>query len=380
MATTQTENKSGLRLFRVGGIQIRLDYSWFIVFALVLWSVSSGYFPIAYPGQSVRTYWTVGLLATFFFFLSVITHELSHSFMALRSGIKIPEITLFIFGGVARLSEEANDPKTEIKIAAVGPFTSFALALLFWLVAKGLSGEQPSIVVEMFAYLAWINVALGVFNLVPGFPLDGGRILRALWWWKTGSMVDATRVASDWGKGFAVALMVLGGIQIFSGALVGGIWFILIGLFLRGIAEGSYQELALRKLLEGTRVEDVMIRDVVSTSADLSVKRAIYDYFLRYGYHGFPVTTDSKVLGMVSIAGVKDVPENEQADKTVAEIMTPLSGEMTIQPQTPLPDALKKLSQSNLGRLLVMRGDEMVGMITKTGLLRLLEIRQVLAK
>jgi CBS domain-containing protein len=246
--------------------------------------------------------------------------------------------------------------------------------------ANLVSGDQPSIVVEMFAYLGWINVALGVFNLVPGFPLDGGRILRALWWWKTGSMVEATRVASDWGKGFALALMILGGLQIFSGVLVGGVWFILIGLFLRGMAEGSYHELALRKSLEGTRVEDVMIRDVVTASAGLSLKRAIYDYFLRYGYHGFPVTTNGKVVGVISIAGVKDVPENEQADKTVAEIMTPLSGEMTIQPQTPLPDALKKLSQSNLGRLLVMRGDEMVGIITKTGLLRFLEIKRALAK
>ncbi|MGH7845929.1 MAG: site-2 protease family protein [Candidatus Binatia bacterium] len=380
MAEATNEKTSGLRLFSVRGIQIKLDYSWFIVFALVLWSLSAGYFPNAYPGQSTQTYWTVGFLATFFFFLSIVTHELSHAFMAMRSGIKIPEITLFIFGGVARLSEDASDPKTEFKIAAVGPLTSFALAFLFWLIANLLRGEQPSIVVEVFGYLTWINVALGVFNLLPGFPLDGGRVLRAFWWWKTGSMLDATRLASDWGKGLAIALMILGGLQIFSGGLIGGIWIILIGMFLRGMAEGSYQELALRKSLEGTRVEDVMIRDVVTASADLSLKRIIYDYFLRYGYHGFPVTTNGKVLGVISVAGVKDVAEIEQAGKTVAQVMTPLNDEMTIRRETPLSEALRRMSQGNLGRLLVMQGDEMVGMVTQTGLLRFLEIKRALEK
>ncbi|HWP59677.1 MAG TPA: site-2 protease family protein [Candidatus Acidoferrales bacterium] len=380
MATNDSTRGSGLRLFRIGGIQITLDYSWFMVFALVLWSLSAGYFPNAYPGQPTQTYWTVGLLATFLFFFSIITHELSHSLMAIRSGIKIPEITLFIFGGMARLSEEANDPKTEFKIAVVGPLTSFALALVFWLLASALRGEQPSIVVQMFSYLAWINFALGVFNLVPGFPLDGGRILRALWWWKTGSLVSSTRVASDWGKGLAVALMVLGGVQIFAGALVGGVWLILIGMFLRGLAESSYQEIALRKSLEGTRVEDVMICDVVTVSPDLSVKRAISDYFLRYGYHGFPVTSDGRVLGVVSLASIKDIPESEQATKTLAEVMTPLKDELTIAPHAQLSEALARMSQLELGRLLVMRGDDMVGMITKTGLLRFLEIKRVLGQ
>jgi Zn-dependent protease len=201
MAEAVAEKKRGLRLVKIGGIQITLDYSWFIVFALVLWSLSAGYFPQAYPGQSTQVYWTTGFLAALLFFFSVITHELSHSLMAIRSGIKIPEITLFIFGGMARLSEEAADVKTEFKIAIVGPLTSFALAFIFWLIQNFLRGDQPSIVVELFGYLAWINIALGVFNLLPGFPLDGGRVLRAFWWWKSGSMLDATRMASDWGKG-----------------------------------------------------------------------------------------------------------------------------------------------------------------------------------
>jgi Zn-dependent protease/predicted transcriptional regulator len=380
MAAAGTESSRGIRLFSVRGIDIRLDYSWFVVFALVLWSLSAGYFPRAYPGHPARLYWGAGFLATLFFFLSVITHELAHSLMALRSGIKIHGITLFIFGGMARLSEEAADAKSEFKIAVVGPLTSFALAAVFWLVQMVLRGDQPSILVEVFGYLAWINVALGVFNLLPGFPLDGGRIFRAFWWWKTGSMLEATRKASDWGKGFAIALMIFGGLQIFGGNLIGGMWLIFIGMFLRGMAEASYRELAVRKALEGTRARDVMIRNVVTTSADLPLRGLISDYFLRYGYRGFPVTSNGNVLGLVSLSQVKDVPPQEQAEKTVGEVMAPLNRQLTISPETPLSEALRKMSDANLGRLLVMDDDRMLGMLTHTGLLRFLEIKRALGE
>ena len=379
MAETIADQKKGINLIKIGGIQIKLDYSWFIVFALVLWSLSAGYFPQIYPERTTLTYWTAGLIAALLFFVSVVTHELSHSFMAISSGIKISEITLFIFGGMARLSEEAGDPKTEFKIAIVGPLTSFALAVVFWLIQNAIRGDQPSIIVEIFGYLAWINIALAVFNLIPGFPLDGGRVFRAFWWWKTGSMIEATRVASDIGKGFAIVLMILGGVQIFSGALIGGLWLIFVGMFLRGMAEGGYQELMIKKSLEGTRVQEIMIRDVVTAASDLSLKRLIADYFLRYGYRGFPIMTDGKVSGMISLANVKDLSEQEQADKMVKQVMTPINGAMTILPETSLIEALKKMSQEKVTRLLVMRGDQMMGMITQAGLLRFLEIKRALA-
>jgi Zn-dependent protease len=377
MAGFMTE-RTGIRLFAVRGIDIILDYSWFIIFALVLVSLSAGYFPTVFPGQPLQTYWMAGLLATLLFFLSVILHELSHSFMALRAGMQIREIRLFIFGGMARISEEAADPKTEFKIAVVGPLASFALAIIFWLILLGLRDFQPWIFVEIFRYLAFINVALGVFNLIPGFPLDGGRIFRAFWWWKKGSMVDATRLASDWGKGFAIALMIFGAIQIFAGALVGGIWLIFIGMFMRGIAEASFQDVMMRKSLEGTRAEDIMVRDIVTAPADLPGNRALADYFLRYGFRGFPVTSNGHVRGVISISHIKNVPESEHAAKKVAEVMVPLDSEMVIGPDTSLSEALQKMSEKNLDRLLVMRGDEMVGMITETGLLRFVEIKRTL--
>ena len=379
MAEAAAENKRGIKLTTVRGIEIRIDYSWFIVFALVLLSLSAGYFPQAYPNQPVQVYWLTGFLATLLFFLSVITHELAHSLMAIRSGIHIPEITLFIFGGMARLSEDARDPKTEFKIAIVGPLTSFALAAVFGLIYYALRGIQPSIVVELFGYLSWINVALGIFNLLPGYPLDGGRVLRAIWWWKTGSVVDATRVASDWGKGLAIALMVLGGLQIFAGNLIGGVWIILIGLFLRGIAEASYQEVALRKTLEGARANDVMIRDVVTASPDMSLKRAISDRFLRYGYRGFPVTDDDQVVGLISLDNVKGLSEEEQEKKTVGQVMEPLNGAMTLKEETPVSEALRRSAQNRSSHFLVMRDGRMVGMVTYTGMLRYMQVRRALA-
>jgi Zn-dependent protease/predicted transcriptional regulator len=380
MAALDDQKKTGLPLFMIRGIQLRLDYSWFIVFALVFVSLSAGYFPRAFPDQSAAVYWTAGFVATLLFFLSVVTHELAHSLMAIRSGIQVPEITLFLFGGMARISEEAGDPRTEFKIAVVGPLTSFALALVFWVIELALRGDQPTMVVEIFSYLAWINIALGVFNLLPGFPLDGGRILRAFWWWKTGSMVEATRVASDWGKGLAIVIMIMGGLQIFAGGLVGGLWLIFIGMFLRGVAEVSYQELALKKSLEGTRAADLMVRDVITAPPDLPVKGLISDYFLRYGYRGFPVTTDGKTLGVISISNVRDVPENEQATRTVGQLMAPLEPHMIISPETSANEILTHMSQNNLGRVLVMRDDHMLGMVTRTGLLRFMEMKRILGR
>ena len=381
MADRNAEKKSrtGIDLFRIAGIQISVDFSWFIIFALIVWSLSAGYFPREFPGQSPGTYWLAGSIASLFFFVSVLLHELSHSLMAIRSGIKIPEITLFIFGGVSRLSEEAKDPGMELKIAAVGPLSSFVLAGLFRMLEMALHPSGPAMLTAIAGYLAWINLVLGVFNLVPGFPLDGGRILRAFLWWRTGSLARATKWASDVGKGFAVAMMILGAFQIFSGMLIGGMWMVFIGIFLRGIAEGGYQEVVMRQALEGVKIREVMVEDVVTVAPQLSISRLINDYFLRFGYKGFPVVRDGRIVGMVSLTEIKNIPEDEQPLRTVEEVMVPLSEEMRIEPELSLAEALKRMGQEdNTARLVVMDKDRMVGLITSTGLLRFVELKRIL--
>lgn len=375
---SQTKGRGGIPLFRIAGIQIIIDYSWFIIFVLVAWSLSAGYLPSQFPDASTGTYWTAGLLATLLFFASILIHELSHSLVAIRSGIEIPSITLFIFGGVSRLSEEAKNPATEFKIAVVGPLSSFVLAGLFLGVGSLMASGSPKIVVVVFQYLALINLALGIFNLVPGFPLDGGRVLRAIWWWRTGSLTRATRVASDVGKGFAVVLMIMGGLEIFFGALLGGLWLLFIGMFLRGVAERGYQELVLQQSLDGVQVDEVMIQDVVSVPPDLSLRRLVDDYFLTHGYRAFPVVRDGQPVGTVKVEDLKRVPKEQLDRATVEAVMSPMNDACRIAPDASLKDALKRMSENGLGRLIVMSGDRMEGMITKTGLLRLLQVRRIL--
>jgi len=369
-----------IHLFTIAGIRIIIDYSWFVIFFLVAVSLSAGYLPQEYPGASAPAYWTAGLLATIAFFVSILLHELAHSLVALRSGIQIPSITLFLFGGVSRLSEEAKTPRTEFTIAIVGPLSSFALALLFWLAGERLEGVIHPLAQAVVEYLSFINLALGIFNLIPGFPLDGGRVLRAIVWWRTGSLDRATRLVSDLGKGFAVALMFLGAMLIFRGALLGGIWLIFIGMFLRGAAASGYEQMSLMRILESVKVGEVMIPEPVTVSPELTLSDLVNRYFLRYGYRGFPVEERGSAVGLVSIEDLAGIPESELAVQNVRDRMRPVDASRVISKDSPLLEAMERLSPPSVGRLLVLEDGRLSGMITKNGLLRLLEIHQVLKR
>ncbi|MEJ2672847.1 MAG: site-2 protease family protein [Deltaproteobacteria bacterium] len=364
--------------FEVAGVTIGFDYSWFIIFGVVLLALAGGYFPQYYPGYQTQVYWIAGFIATLLFFASVVMHELAHSLMAIRAGIQIKEITLFIFGGVSRITEEPKDPGTEVKIALVGPLTSFALAGVFWVIMSLFQYFQLILLTGIFYYLAWINLALGVFNLFPGFPLDGGRIFRAIFWWKTGSLIRATRVAADMGKGFALALMILGGVEIFVGELIGGIWFIFIGMFLRGMSQKGYEEVVVRKTLENIPVQEMMTREVITVPADLSLEELFQQYFLHYPYRGFPVRDNGRVVGLITLAKVKGVPAIEFPVLTVKQFMIPRTKDIMITPGITLGEALSKMTLKNLDRLLVMQQDELAGIITQSTLMRFVEIHQIL--
>lgn len=226
-------------------------------------------------------------------------------------------------------------------------------------------------------YLAAINLTLAVFDLVPGFPLDGGRVLRAIVWWKTGSVVRATRVAAA-GKGFALLLMLLGGLQVLAGNLVGGLWLLLIGLFLRSTAEGGYRDTVMRQALEGVRVRDVMVEKVVSVAPDLTVDRLVGDYILHLGYKGFPVVQGDAVLGLVGLTQARSVREEDRSATTVAEVMVPVENDLRIAPDATLSQALEAMERTGSERLLVTRAGRLAGLITRSGLLRFVELRRLL--
>lgn len=376
-ATTRRGVASGVSLFRVGGILIRLDYSWFFICLLLLWSLAAGYLPEAHPGQPTGFYWVAGALATLLFFASILVHELAHAFVARHYGMEIPAITLFLFGGVSEMRAEPARPAHEFNIAIVGPLTSLALAGVFYLLGAALPDDAPPMLAVVCGYLTWVNGALAVFNLLPGYPLDGGRVLRALLWWRTGSLRRATKTASNVGRGLAVAIMILGGVQIFAGSLIGGLWLLLIGMFLRSMAAQGYQNLVLRQALDDAVVEQVMRREVVSVKPSLPLRQLADDYFLGYGFRSFPVADNGTILGLISIEDVRETPRDRWDEVLVEDRMHPAGTDNTIAPDAPLTDALRKIGAGS-GRLLVIQDGALVGMLSKESLSRFVEIRHVL--
>lgn len=375
-----TRGRNGIPLIRIAGIQISLDYSWFIIFILVTWSLSAKYFPREFPGLIPKVYWTAGIVASLLFFASIIVHELMHSLVAMRSGIKIVAITLFIFGGASHLSRGARTPKTEFAIAIAGPLASIVLGLGLWLIVFWIHADISPIITSVFNYLAWINIFLGIFNLIPAFPLDGGRILRAFAWWKTGNPSYAIRLSTDIGKGFAIAIIVLGALQIITGSPEGGIWLILIGLFLRSMAYSGQREYEITHSMEKLKVRDLMIRDLVEVPSDILVDRLITEYFFHSHLRDFPVVQDGKLVGLISLDNLLPLHEDERKAAFVRDVMTPVNGNLTASPDEDISETLRRMNENNINRMLVMENGNLAGIITRLGLIRLLELRKVLSR
>jgi Zn-dependent protease/CBS domain-containing protein len=375
----QAADKMGFDVFRVGGIQVAIDPSWLVVFFLVLWSLSAGYFPAQFPGRTWTAYIAVGFVSTLLFFASVLVHELSHAFVGNSLGEEVRRITLFIFGGMAHLSGEPRSPGAEFKIAAVGPATSIGLGLLF-LAVKALAATAgvPDLWVAMFGYLGIINIALAVFNLLPGYPLDGGRLLRAYFWSRSGDLRQATARAADWGTGIATGLMILGALQIFAGGLVGGLWLIFIAMFLRGAARAGHLSVVTEQNLADARVRDLMVDDPVTVSPAMSLADAVHDVFLRHGFTGYPVAENGRTLGVIGLADIQRCPPEERVRRNVADFMRSLDESISIHPDAPLLDALRKMNENDNGRLLVMDGGRLAGFLTRSGIARFTQLRMAL--
>ena len=349
-------------LFRVGGIPVRVHASWLVIVGLLTWSLSVGYFPQVLPDLPAIAYWTKGLLATLLLFASVFLHELSHALVARRYGIPVSSITLHIFGGVSQLEREADRPDVEFLVAVVGPLTSFAIAAVLG-VAQRVFDPSPDIRATL-GYLIVVNLSVGVFNLVPGFPLDGGRLLRSLLWKLKGSFQWATQVATQVGSGFAFLLMGFGVFRALSGEFVGGLWLVLIGTFLRQAAEGSYQQLVLRRALANLTVGQIMTRDVVPIGPELSVARVVDEFFWRHHVSTFPVVDGGRVVGILGLDRVKRLPRERWAETTVRDAMLPISDALTTTSETPLWEAFEKLTRNGVGRLAVLDGGRLAGYLS----------------
>jgi Zn-dependent protease/CBS domain-containing protein len=359
------------RIGRIWGIPIRLHYSWFIIFGLITWSLSSYYFPEAAPDLSIPSYWIKGVLASILLFASVAFHELAHSYVALKHRVGIQSITLFIFGGVAQMKGEPPNPKAEFQIALAGPLSSFFLSGIFLLAALMTSPETGA----LFSYLARINLILGLFNLIPGFPMDGGRLLRSALWKRRNDYVAATQKASTVGKVVGI-LFIFSGLFSFFMGFPGGLWFLLIGWFVFSAAQSSYLQASLQDALQGIRVGDVMVKspDIVFLSPSMTVDQAVSDFFLRFGYGGFPVLEGDRLLGITSLKEIKNVPRERWPEVTVREVLVPHQKRWELSPEDEVLEALRRMLQEDQGRIVVTRNGRVIGLITRNGISRYIQL------
>jgi Zn-dependent protease/predicted transcriptional regulator len=360
---------SSWRVGRVAGIEVRVDTSWAVIALLITYSMYRR-IDFLYPELSGAGAVGLAVLSAVLFFGSVLVHELAHALVAQARGIRVQDITLFLFGGATRARVESRGPGDEFLIALVGPLTSGLLAGLFGIIA-GLGGDVLSRpLAGTLGYLAWVNLVLAVFNLVPGFPLDGGRLLRSAIWNATGSLSRATRIASVSGQAVGW-LLVAGGVAfLLAGDLAGGIWFAFIGWFLVQAARSSYQELQLRNLLRGVEAEDVMAGSLLRIPPDLTLQQAVDGYFMRYDHSAFPVDEHGRTIGLLTLRGVRRVPSQEWSTRRVREHMVPLDDQVLVAPHARMDDVLGKLEDGEANRVLVVQDGEVVGIITPSDLTR----------
>jgi Zn-dependent protease/CBS domain-containing protein len=370
-----------LRLFSLFGFQVNVDSSWLLLFLLITWSLATGAFPLELKGERQSVYWVMGAIGALGLFGSIVFHEMCHSLVARRYALRIRGITLFIFGGVAEMTEEPASPKVEFLMAAAGPLSSVVLGITAHVAAAlGKSAGVPLPVDLVIAYLGSMNLALAAFNLLPAFPLDGGRVFRSiLWAWK-GDLRRATRLASRVGSGFGIAFMALGGLMAITGGLISGLWMFLIGMFLRNASRTSYQQVLLRRAMEGEPVNRFMERRPVVISPNATVSELVEDYIYRHHFKTYPVVEDGHLVGCVGVEQVKHVPRAEWGRHSVAEIATPCSRDNTIGPDADATQALAQMNRTGAAGLMVVDHDQLVGILSLRDLLGLLALKMELGE
>lgn len=366
-----------ITLFSLFGFKVRLDVSWFILAVLITWSLAEGAFPYYYQGLPASTYWWMGVFGAIGLFASIIFHELWHSLVARRFGLSIKEITLFIFGGVANMEEEPSSPKAEFLMTIAGPLASLFLSGLFYGVYRVAQAQYWGIATAgVVGYLGWINLTLALFNLIPAFPLDGGRILRsALWSWKH-NLRWATRIASRIGFGFGVFLIVMGVFTIITGGFIGGMWWVLIGMFVLSASKMSYQQLLIRQTLEGEPIRRFLKADPVTIPPETPINELVEDYIYKYHFKMFPVSNNHKPIGCITTRQVKEVPRAEWHQHTAGEMAFPCTADNTINASADTMQALATLNRTHSSRLIVVDDkDQLVGILTLKDLLQFLALK-----
>jgi Zn-dependent protease/CBS domain-containing protein len=363
-------------LFTLFGFKVSIDISWFILAILITWSLADGLFPHYFEGFSKAIYWWMGTAGALGLFVSSVFHEFFHSIVARAFGLPMKGITLFIFGGVSELSEEPHSPGSEFLVSFVGPLSSVVLAGILFLVNNaGMSAGWPMPVNDVLLYLAWLNIILACFNMIPAFPLDGGRILRSILWATKKNLRWATRIASAFGEVFGIFLIILGVVSFISGNFIGGLWYFLIGMFIRSSSQNSYRQLLIRNALSGEKIKHFMKTEPVTVPPSATVADLVENYFYKYHYKMFPVSDNGRVEGCVSTREVKNLPKEQWQQCTVREIETACTNKNSVSPDTDAVMALSLMNSTGNSRLMVVEGDKLRGIITLKDMLKFLSFK-----
>jgi len=371
------------KIGRIAGIDIRIHWSWLAIFALLLYWLAEGFYSDvdAYSEWSDAERWVASGVTTVFFFVSILLHELSHSLVARRLGLPVQNITLFIFGGVSSLAQEPDSAGQEFKMAIVGPLMSFFLGIVAGVIAVVFWAydAQDTVPGAVAAYLAFINIAVGIFNMLPGYPLDGGRVLRATLWARSKSMLRATRWASNTGTFIAFGLMAIGALSVLAGNFIGGVWFIVIGWFLRNTSEQAYQQLLYRDTLSGATVGEIIDTSFASAPPDIPLSEVVTQFVLGRGQRCVPVVVEGNLLGLVTMTDLRRIPPEQWPATSAYRAMAPREQLHIVASQDELTTALQLMADNDVHQLPVIDGNDFKGFVTRADVIRRIQVRAEVA-
>jgi len=378
---------SSIKFGKIAGIEIGVHWSWVLIFALITWSFAGGILAEYYPDWSETRRWGVAVIVAVIFFISILLHELSHSLVAKARGIHVEGITLFVFGGVSRLGREPESASEEFQIAIVGPLTSLAIGVGFailWLALRNPAPEAAAIA----GYLAFINSVIAAFNMLPGFPLDGGRVFRSIVWARNHNLLRATRTASRTGEYVAYTLMAIGIAQFAASGVaqlaflsnpVGGIWMFIIGLFLRNASASSYEQLVLQTTLEGLTAGEIARRDFIPIPPDMTMDHLVSEMMLVGHGRCYPVVAGEELLGLITLTDAQQLSRKQWPTTSVYRVMTPFAKLRTVSPQEEAAAVLQLMSETDVNQVPVVEGNRIVGIISRADILRLIQVRRAVA-
>jgi Zn-dependent protease/predicted transcriptional regulator len=369
-----------IRLFKILGFTVSIDISWFFLFIIVTWSLASGFFPGSYGGLSTLTYWMMGVAGALGLFASITLHELAHSFIARKYGIPMRGITLFLFGGVAEAGDEPPSPEAELRMSVAGPAASISLGAIFFALSLLVKAGAPVYLFGVLRYLAFINGLLALFNLIPAFPLDGGRVLRSFIWRKRRDLRTATRITSTIGRAFSFVLIAFGVFNLFLANFVAGMWWFIIGLFLNNAARMSYRQVLIKSFLKGESVSRFMKTNPVVVPHTTSLRELVDDYIYRHHYKMFPVVDGERLIGCVTMKQLGGIPREEWVNHTVGEIAQRCSRENSVKPDEDAAKVLSLMNRTGHSRLMVVENNRLVGVITLKDMLEHISLRIELEK